>query len=273
MTKDRGARGEGLGDTHPSRPLTDVERERYSRHLLLAGFDEAGQQRLRASRVLIVGLGGLGSPVAMYLAASGVGELWLADFDAVDLSNLQRQLLHTTSRVGATKVDSATEALHALNPEVALVPVKGALNSARLGDLASRVDLVCDCSDNFATRDAVNVACVAAGIPLVSGAAIRTEGQIACFSGRAGEPCYRCLYPDLGEGAETCAREGVLAPLVGIIGSMQATEAVKILAGLGEPLFGRLLLLDALTMEWRSLRIPADSSCAVCGPSTAQALT
>ena len=240
------------------------QRERYSRHLLLPGFGEDGQRRLLGARVLVVGLGGLGSPVAMYLAASGVGELLLADFDAVDLSNLQRQILHTTARIGRTKVDSAIETLHALNPEVSLLPIKGALNAARLAGLAQRVDLVCDCSDNFATRDAVNAACVAAGIPLVSGAAIRTEGQIACFSGRPGEPCYRCLYPDLGDGGETCAREGVLAPLVGIIGSIQATEAVKILAGVGRPLFGRLLLLDGLTMEWRSLGIPADPACPVC---------
>jgi adenylyltransferase/sulfurtransferase len=245
--------------------LSDAQRARYSRHLLLPGFNEAGQRRLRAARVLIVGLGGLGSPVAMYLAAAGVGELLLADFDAVDLSNLQRQILHTTERVGASKVDSAQAALTALNPDVSLVPVKGALNADQLAELAGQVDLVCDCSDNFATREAVNTACVAAGIPLVSGAAVRTEGQIACFSGRPGEPCYRCLYPDFSEGGETCAREGVLAPVVGIIGSLQATEGIKILAGLGEPLFGRLLLLDALTMEWRSLRIPADPDCAVCG--------
>jgi adenylyltransferase/sulfurtransferase len=231
----------------------------------LPGFGEAGQRRLLGARVLIVGLGGLGSPVAMYLAASGLGELLLADFDAVDLSNLQRQILHTTERVGRTKVDSAIETLRALNPEVSLVPVKSALNPSRLAELAGQVDLVCDCSDNFATRDAVNAACVAAGIPLVSGAAIRAEGQIACFSGRPGGPCYRCLYPSLDDGGETCAREGVLAPLTGIVGSVQAAEAVKILAGIGEPLFGRLLLLDALAMQWRSLRIPADPGCAVCG--------
>jgi molybdopterin/thiamine biosynthesis adenylyltransferase len=250
-----------------AQPRQDIDQARYSRHQLLPGFGDAGQRRLSASRVLVVGLGGLGSPVAMYLAASGVGELLLADFDAVDLSNLQRQLLHTSDRVGQPKVDSALTALTALNPEISLVPVKGALHAGRLAELAGRVDLICDCSDNFATRDAVNAACVAAGIPLVSGAAIRTEGQIACFSGRPGEPCYRCLYPDLGDGAETCEREGVLAPLVGIIGSMQAAEAVKILAGLGEPLFGRLLLLDALTMEWRGLGIPADPACPVCGGS------
>jgi len=265
LKKGGGRRAEARGATDALHPLRDAQRARYSRHLLLPGFAEAGQRRLLAARVLIVGLGGLGSPVAMYLAAAGVGELLLADFDAVDLSNLQRQILHTTGRVGASKVDSAVAALGALNPEVSLVPVKGALGSDRLAELAGQVDLVCDCSDNFGTRDAVNAACVAAGTPLVSGAAIRTEGQIACFSGQPGAPCYRCLYPNLGEAGETCAREGVLAPLVGIIGSMQATEAIKILTRLGEPLFGRLLLLDALSMEWRSLRIPADPECAVCG--------
>jgi adenylyltransferase/sulfurtransferase len=237
--------------------------------LLLPGFGEAGQRRLLDARVLVVGLGGLGSPVAMYLAAAGVGELLLADFDAVDLSNLQRQILHMTDRVGRSKVDSAIDTLRALNPEPALVPIKGALNAQRLAALAGRVDLICDCSDNFATRDAVNAACVAARVPLVSGAAIRTEGQIACFSSRPGEPCYRCLYPDLGDAGETCAREGVFAPLVGIIGSMQAAEAIKILTGIGTPLFGRLMLLDALAMEWRTLRIPADPACPVCGQPAA----
>jgi len=259
--------------TFAPRVLGDTERARYSRHLLLPGFDAPGQQALLASRVLIAGLGGLGSPVAMYLAAAGVGELVLADFDAVDLSNLQRQILHNTERIGQAKADSAVATLRALNPEVSLLPIKGALNATRLAELIPTVDLVCDCSDNFATRDAINAACVGAGIPLVSGAAVRTEGQIACFSGRAGAPCYRCLYPDLGGGGETCAREGVLAPLVGIIGSMQAAEAIKILTGLGEPLFGRLLLLDALTMEWRRLRIPPDPNCAICGQDTQHAPT
>jgi adenylyltransferase/sulfurtransferase len=264
LKKGRAARTEGRGETAAARPLRDVERERYSRHLLLPDFDEAAQRRLLTSRVLVVGLGGLGSPVAMYLAASGVGELLLADFDAVDLSNLQRQILHGTASVGRSKVDSAIDALRALNPEVHLEPIKGALGAERLAGLATTVDLICDCSDNFATRDAVNAASVNAGIPLVSGAAIRTEGQVACFSGLPGDPCYRCLYPDLGDGGETCAREGVLAPLVGIIGSMQAAEVLKILTGLGRPLFGRLLLLDALTMEWRGVGIPADPECAVC---------
>ncbi len=265
MKKGRGTRDDGRARTaDPARPLSDRERERYGRHLLLPGFGEVGQQRLREARVLVVGLGGLGSPVAMYLAAAGVGELLLADFDAVDLSNLQRQILHTTARVGFSKVDSAIETLRALNPDASLVPVKGVLRAERLAELAEGVNLICDCSDNFATRDAVNAACVVAGIPLVSGAAIRTEGQIACFSGQSGDPCYRCLYAGLGDGGETCAREGVLAPLVGIIGSMQATETIRVLAGLGQPLFGRILLLDAQSMEWRSLAIPADPACPVC---------
>jgi molybdopterin/thiamine biosynthesis adenylyltransferase len=250
--------------------LTPTQRERYGRHLLLSGLGETGQRRLLGSSVLIVGLGGLGSPVAMYLAAAGVGRLLLADFDAVDLSNLQRQILHDTPGLGRTKVDSGLDRLKALNPEVSLIPVKSALTPARLAELAAEVDLICDCSDNFATRDAVNQVCVQAGIPLVSGAAIRTEGQIAAFSGKPREPCYRCLYPDLGTAGETCAREGVLAPLVGVIGSMQATEAVKILAGFGEPLYGRLLLFDAATAEWRRLQIPADQGCSVCGGSSAR---
>lgn len=244
--------------------LTDDQLLRYSRHILLPGFGSDGQQRLLAARVLIVGLGGLGSPVAMYLAAAGVGTLLLADFDAVDLSNLQRQLLHATADIGRTKVDSAIDKLRALNPEVRLEPVKASLNPGRLAELVERVDLVVDCCDNFATRFAVNAACVAHRLPLVSGAAIRTEGQVSVYSGQPGEPCYQCLYPSHGEIAETCERSGVLAPLVGIIGSVQAAEAIKVLTGLGEALFGRLLLLDALRMEWRTIRLPADPACPVC---------
>lgn len=244
--------------------MNDQQRERYSRQMLLAGFGEAAQERLLAARVLIVGLGGLGSPVAMYLAAAGVGRLLLADCDAVDLSNLQRQLLHTTARIGQTKVDSALATLHALNPDLALEPVKRALDGPGLRDLAGRVDLIVDASDNFATRYAANAAAVAAGIPLVSGAAIRTEGQVAVF-GAGGRPCYQCLYPDDGSAGETCAREGVLAPLVGIIGSLQASEALKLLAGFGAPMLGDLLLFDALGVQTRRLRVPADPDCPVCG--------
>jgi adenylyltransferase/sulfurtransferase len=244
--------------------MTDAELLRYSRQILLPDFGIAGQERLRSSRVLVVGLGGLGSPVAMYLAAAGVGRLVLADFDAVDLSNLQRQIIHTTAQIGRPKAESARIALAALNPDVELVTVKRSLVEETLPDIVAGVDLVLDCCDNFQTRFAVNAACVAAGIPLVSGAAIRLEGQVTAFSGRPGGPCYQCLYPRDGGIDETCSTNGVLAPVVGIIGSIQATEAIKILTGLGEPLFGRLLLLDAALMQWRSLRLPADPSCPIC---------
>lgn len=244
--------------------MNDAQLLRYSRQILLPGFDIVGQERLRTASVLVVGLGGLGSPVALYLAAAGVGRLLLADFDAVDLSNLQRQILHTTERLGMPKTDSACLALRALNPEVELVPVSQRLTAGRLAELVAEVDLVVDGCDNFATRFAVNAACVAARVPLVSGAAIRLEGQVTAFSGRPGDPCYQCLYPPDGHLDETCTANGVLAPLVGIIGSVQATEAIKILTGLGTPLFGRLLLLDAATMDWRSLRLPVDLACPVC---------
>jgi len=246
--------------------MRDEQRQRYSRQIMLPGFGEAAQQRLTDASVLVVGLGGLGSPVAMYLAAAGVGRLLLADFDAVDLSNLQRQILHGTSDIGRNKVDSAIDRLRALNPDTRLEPLKGSLAAPRLAELVARVDLVCDCSDNFQTRFAVNAACVAAGVPLVSGAAIRGEGQVCVFSGRPGDPCYQCLFPGHGEVEESCERSGVLAPVVGIIGSVQATEAIKVLAGYGEPLLGQLLLLDALRMEWRRLRVPVDAGCPVCGP-------
>ncbi|MCF1184110.1 molybdopterin-synthase adenylyltransferase MoeB [Marichromatium gracile] len=238
---------------------------RYSRQMLLPGFGENGQRRLRQARVLLIGLGGLGSPIAMYLAAAGVGELRLADFDAVDLSNLHRQIVHDSTTVGRPKVDSAMTRLAALNPEVALVPLKGSATAARLPELIADVDLVIDACDNFATRFAINAACMSAGIPLVSGAAIGTEGQVSAFSARPGGPCYQCLYPrEVGE-EEGCAVRGVLGPVVGIIGATQATEAIKILTGIGEPLFGRLLLLDALRMQWRSLTLPPDPDCPVCG--------
>lgn len=244
--------------------MNDDQLLRYSRQIMLPAFGIEGQERLRAASVLVVGLGGLGSPVAMYLAAAGVGRLLLADFDAVDLSNLQRQILHTSERVGMPKADSARLTLAALNPEVELVPVKRSLTEDTLPDLIAGVDLVVDGSDNFATRFAVNAACVAAGVPLVSGAAIRTEGQVIVFPGKPGGPCYQCLYPRDGGVDETCAANGVLAPVVGIIGSVQATEAIKVLTGYGEPLYGRLLLLDAAVMEWRSVRLPADPACPVC---------
>ncbi|NVZ08667.1 molybdopterin-synthase adenylyltransferase MoeB [Allochromatium humboldtianum] len=244
--------------------MTDDDLLRYSRQILLPQFGIEGQERLRESSVLVVGLGGLGSPVALYLAAAGVGRLLLADFDRVDLSNLQRQILHTTDRIGLTKTESARQTLRALNPGVELVTVETSLTPENLAEQVAKVDLVVECSDNFATRFAVNAACQTAHVPLVSGAAIRLEGQVTAFSGQPGGPCYRCLYPDEGSIDETCTANGVLAPLVGIIGSIQAAEAIKILTGLGAPLFGRLLLLDAARMEWREVRLRPDPACPVC---------
>jgi molybdopterin-synthase adenylyltransferase len=246
--------------------LNDEELLRYSRQILLAQIDVAGQLRLKQSRVLIVGLGGLGSPVALYLAAAGVGELHLADFDTVDLTNLQRQIIHDGSQVGVAKVDSAMTRLTAINPQVALVPHRAALDEDSLAEAVSAVDLVLDCSDNFSTREAVNAACVAAGRPLVSGAAIRLEGQLAVFDPRdAASPCYHCLYGHGSEAELTCSEAGVVGPLVGLVGSLQALEALKLLAGFGEPLVGRLLLVDALGSRFRELKVRRDPGCTVCG--------
>ena len=244
--------------------MRDKQLLRYSRQILLPSLGVGGQERLLSSRVLIVGMGGLGAPAAMYLAAAGVGCLLIADFDRVDLSNLQRQIIHTTERIGLPKVESARQTLAALNPEVRIEAIGQPLESAILPGLLARTDLVVDASDNFATRFAINAACFEAGVPLVSGAAIRMEGQVAVFSGQAGGPCYQCLYPSGGAVDETCTANGVLAPLVGIIGSIQAVEAIKVLTGIGKPLLGRLLLLDALCMEWRSVRLRPDPRCPVC---------
>ncbi|MCQ4273414.1 molybdopterin-synthase adenylyltransferase MoeB [Pseudomonas kuykendallii] len=246
--------------------LTDDELLRYSRQILLKQIDVDGQLRLKQSRVLIVGLGGLGSPVALYLAAAGVGELHLADFDTVDLTNLQRQIAHDSVSIGRTKVDSAMARLHALNPEVRLVAHRAALDADCLADAVAAVDLVLDCSDNFATREAVNAACVATGRPLVSGAAIRLEGQLSVFDPRqVDSPCYHCLYGHGSEAELTCSEAGVVGPLVGVVGSLQALEALKLLAGFGEPLVGRLLLIDAFGSRFRELKVRRDPECPVCG--------
>ena len=245
--------------------LSDQALLRYSRQILLPQVDIEGQLRLQRSRVLIVGLGGLGSPVALYLAGAGVGELHLADFDEVDVTNLQRQILHDTASVGASKVDSALQRLTALNPEVRLVAHRQALDDEALVEAVGAVDLVLDCSDNFATREAVNRACVQQEKPLVSGAAIRLEGQLTVFDTRqAHSPCYHCLYGHGSEAELTCSEAGVLGPLVGLVGSLQALEALKVLAGFGETLVGRLLLIDALGTRLRELRVKRDPACAIC---------
>jgi len=232
---------------------------------MLPSIGIEGQQRLLESRALIIGMGGLGSPVAMYLAAAGVGHLVLVDDDAVDLSNLQRQLAHGTEDIGRPKVESARDTLHGLNPDIRIDTIARRLERDELVEQARQADVVVDASDNFATRFTVNAACVQARTPLVSGAAIRMEGQVAVFRpDRDDSPCYRCLYKDEGELEETCSDNGVLAPLVGIIGSVQAMEALKLLLGLGESLTGALLLLDARDMEWRRLRLRKDPHCPVC---------
>lgn len=246
--------------------LSDQELLRYSRQILLPQIDVDGQLRLKQARVLIVGMGGLGSPVALYLAAAGVGELHLADFDSVDLTNLQRQIVHDSQSVGMAKVDSAMARLAALNPEVRLVPITRALDEDSLAAAVAAVDLVLDCTDNFGTREAVNAACVGAGKPLVSGAAIRLEGQLSVFDPRRDDsPCYHCLYGHGSEAELTCSEAGVVGPLVGLVGSLQALEALKLLAGFGEPMVGRLLLIDALGTRFRELRVKRDPACAVCG--------
>jgi len=247
--------------------MDDHQLLRYSRQILLPQIDVEGQEKLLNSHALIIGLGGLGSPAAMYLAAAGVGSLALNDYDAVDLSNLQRQIAHGMENLGEPKVSSARKTLERLNPDVRITELASRLEGTQLEQEIARADVVLDCSDNFATRFAVNAACVKTRTPLVSGAVIRFEGQLAVFApGTAGEsPCYNCLYADHGELAESCVQTGVLAPLPGIIGSLQALEAIKLLTGVGDTLRGRLLLLDALSMEWNRMTLKRNPKCPTCG--------
>jgi molybdopterin/thiamine biosynthesis adenylyltransferase len=246
--------------------MNDDQLLRYSRQILLPQVGIEGQERLRAARVLIVGMGGLGSPVALYLAASGVGHLVIVDHDLVELSNLQRQIVHSSDRIGQPKVVSAQQTLHGINPETTITAFNLRLDVDALTEQVALADAVVDATDNFATRFALNRVCVAQKTPLISGAAIRMEGQVAVFRPDLPDsPCYRCLYKDMDELGETCSQTGVLAPVVGIIGSIQATETIKVLLNMGETLTGRLLLLDAYTMEWRSLRLHKDPQCPVCG--------
>lgn len=256
-------RVEGRGAT-----LNEEELQRYSRHLLLPEVDVEGQQRLSGATALLIGAGGLGSPVAMYLAASGVGHLIISDDDHVDLGNLQRQVLHGTPDVGRLKTESARDRLGTLNPLVRVSTLPRRLNPAELEREAGRADVTIDASDNFGTRFALDAACIAARAPLVWGAAARMQGQVSCFDHRrADSPCLRCLYPDddAPDRAADCAAGGVLAPLTGIIGSVMATAALKILLGLGDTLCGRLLRFDASNMTWREASLPRDPACPSCG--------
>jgi molybdopterin/thiamine biosynthesis adenylyltransferase len=245
--------------------MNDAQLLRYSRQIMLPQVDIDGQERLLAARALIIGAGGLGSPAAMYLAAAGVGHIAIADPDSVELSNLQRQLLHHDRDIGRNKVDSAEDTLKLVNPDIRVSTIAAALQDEALDEEVRQADVALDCSDNFATRFAVNRACVKHRTPLVSGAAIRMEGQVAVFdSSRENSPCYHCLYKEGEETDQTCTGNGVLSPLVGIIGSLQALEALKAIVPMGETLAGRLVVFDGFTHEWRTLTLKQDPDCAVC---------
>lgn len=248
--------------------MNDDELLRYSRHILLDEIGVEGQARLLLAHAVVIGAGGLGSPVALFLGSAGIGRLTLVDPDRVDLTNLQRQLAHATDRVGQPKVESARAAVAALNPGVQVQALAARADDALLDALLPTCDLVLDCSDNFATRQAVNAASVRHRVPLVSGSALRFDGQLAVFDPRQAEaPCYACLFPPSQAPEEVqCATMGVFAPLVGVIGSLQAAEALKLLAGIGQPSTGRLLMFDSLRLQWSEVRVPRQMACPVCGP-------
>lgn len=245
--------------------LTDAETLRYNRQIVLKGFDFDGQEKLKASHVLVVGLGGLGCAAAQYLAAAGVGSMTLLDFDTVSLSNLQRQILHSDARIGMPKVASAALALAEINPHVTLTQIDHQLDDEELQQAIARCDLVLDCTDNVAIRDQLNRTCFQLKTPLVSGAAIRMEGQLSVFTYQPDEPCYRCLSRLFGENALTCVEAGVMSPLVGTIGSLQAMEAIKLLTDFGQTLRSRLLMFDAMTMQFREMKLAKHPGCEVCG--------
>jgi molybdopterin/thiamine biosynthesis adenylyltransferase len=247
--------------------MTDDQLLRYSRHILLEEIGVEGQQRILESQALVVGAGGLGSPALLYLGSAGVGDITVVDHDQVDMTNLQRQIAHTVQGVGLPKVASVVQAIAAINPEVRVNPVAARADAGLLDRLVAQASVVLDCSDNFSTRHAINAACVKHRKPLVSGAAIRFDGQISVYDPRSPvSPCYACVFPPQDSFEETrCATMGVFAPLVGIVGSMQAAEALKLLSGAGTPLAGRLLMLDGRRMEWSEVRLPRNPACPVCG--------
>ncbi|MEZ5453738.1 MAG: molybdopterin-synthase adenylyltransferase MoeB [Thiothrix sp.] len=246
--------------------MEDEQLLRYSRQIMLPQIDLAGQEQLNVASVLIIGVGGLGSPVSMYLASSGVGRLVLCDPDVVDLTNLQRQIVHDTPKVGQPKVTSAADTLRRLNPEIVVETIPARLDEAALLAQMQQVDVVVDCTDNLDSRLLINRAAVAARKPLVSAAAIRWEGQISVFQPWLGEnPCYHCFYGKVGSLAQTCSENGVVGPLLGILGSMQALEVIKLLVGSGQTLTGRVLLFDGQAMEWMGFKLPRDPNCPVCG--------
>ncbi|AGN87864.1 molybdopterin-synthase adenylyltransferase MoeB [Enterobacter sp. R4-368] len=245
--------------------LSDTEMMRYNRQIILRGFDFDGQERLKAARVLVVGLGGLGCAATQYLAAAGIGQMTLLDFDTVALSNLQRQTLHSDADIGVAKVDSARESLLRINPNVHYTAINALLDDTALLTQIAAHDLVLDCTDNVAIRNQLNAGCFQHRVPLVSGAAIRMEGQISVFSWGENDPCYRCLSRLFGDNALTCVEAGVMAPLVGVIGSLQAMEAIKVLAHYGTPAAGKIVMYDAMTCQFREMKLLRNSACDVCG--------
>ncbi|MCH8176846.1 MAG: molybdopterin-synthase adenylyltransferase MoeB [Proteobacteria bacterium] len=245
--------------------MNEEQSDRYSRQIRLPQIGEQGQQKILDASALIIGMGGLGSPAALYLAAAGIGKLVISDYDVVEESNLQRQIIHTRASVGELKTDSAKRSIEALNPDCEVEPINYQIDGDELKAIIDSVDIVLDCCDNFPTRFEVNRACVESTTPLVSGAAIRLEGQIMNYQPGVESPCYQCLYTQVYENAETCEMEGVLGPVVGVIGTLQALQALLILTDLGEPLIGRLLLLDAANMEWQAVNLPKNPACPVCG--------
>lgn len=258
-----------MTDTNIS--FSDEQLLHYSRQIMLPHFGIEGQQKLMEAHVLIVGLGGLGSPAAMYLAAAGIGTLTLVDFDHVDNSNLQRQIIHSTKTLGESKVDSACKTLQALNPDTEIIGINTRLAQQELESMLVNIDCVIDASDNFATRFGVNRACYTTKTPLVSAAAIQYEGHVSVFDMQDGDSaCYACLYSEDGEENTNCSDNGILAPVVGIIGSMQALEAIKLIAGIGETLSNRLMIFDALSMQWRTMKLSRDNHCPVCKPDSSE---
>ena len=249
------------------RTMNDEQLLRYSRHILLDEVGIEGQERVLASHALVIGAGGLGSPVALYLGSAGVGRITLVDHDVVDLTNLQRQVAHTTDRVGQPKVESAAQAVRAINPSVEVTCLQQRADTALLDEWVPQATVVLDCSDNYATRHAVNAACIRHGKPLVAGAVIRFDGQVMVFDPRdAASPCYACMFTPEAEFEEVqCSTMGVFAPLVGVIGAMQAAEALKLISGAAPAITGRLLMLDGRTMEWNTMKVPRDPACVVCG--------
>lgn len=245
--------------------LSDQEMMRYNRQIILRGFDFEGQEALKDARVLVVGLGGLGCAATQYLAGAGVGHLTLLDFDTVSVSNLQRQTLHSDATVGQPKVISARDALTRINPYIVITPVNALLDDSEIHALIAEHDLVLDCTDNVSIRNQLNAGCYAARVTLVSGAAIRMEGQITVFTYQEGEPCYRCLSRLFGENALTCVEAGVMAPLIGVIGSLQAMEAIKLLANYGKPASGKIVMYDAMTCQFREMKLMCNPGCEVCG--------